>query len=91
MVAPYDKKRHPTLGNVPANLPDEAPAWTICITNTPTQYLYTSDDNPGRIYKMGLDGTMLTYLWQSQAMRSVSSIGRMESRALLKIRCMSRI
>ena len=39
MVAPYDKKRHPTLGNTPANLPDEAQAWTICITDTPTQYL----------------------------------------------------
>jgi hypothetical protein len=65
MVAPYDKKRHPTLGNTPANLPDEAQAWTICITNTPTQYLYTSDDNPGRIYKMGLDGKMLGYLGES--------------------------
>jgi hypothetical protein len=65
MVAPYDKKRHPTLGNIPANLPDEAQAWTICITNTPTQYIYTSDENPGRIYKMGLDGKMLGYLGES--------------------------
>ena len=65
MVAPYDKKRHPTLGNIPATLPDEAQAWTICITNTPTQYLYTSDDNPGRIYKMALDGKMLGYLGES--------------------------
>lgn len=65
MVAPFDKKRHPTLGNTPANLPDEAQAWTICITNTPTQYLYTSDENPGRIYKMSLDGKMLGYLGES--------------------------
>ena len=65
MVAPYDKKRHPTLGNTPGTLPDEAQAWTICITNTPTQYLYTSDDNPGRIYKMALDGKMLGYLGES--------------------------
>lgn len=62
MVAPYDKKRHPTLGNTPANLPDEAQAWTICITNTTPQYIYTSDENPGRIYKMTLDGKMAGYL-----------------------------
>ncbi len=65
MVAPFDKKRHPTLGNTPANLPDEAQAWTICITNTSPQYIYTSDENPGRIYKMGLDGKMLGYLGES--------------------------
>jgi len=65
MVAPYDKKRHPTLGNTPANLPDEAQAWTICITNTTPQYLYTSDENPGRIYKMSLDGAMLGYIGES--------------------------
>jgi sugar lactone lactonase YvrE len=65
MVAPYDKKRHPTLGNVPPNLPDEAQAWTICITNTPTQYLYTSDENPGRIYKMSLDGKTLGTVGES--------------------------
>ena len=65
IVAPYDKKRHPVLGNTPANLPDEAEPWTICITNTPTQYIYTSDANPGRIYKMGLDGKMVGYLGEA--------------------------
>ena len=53
---PCDKKRHPVLGNLPPNPPDETQPWTICITNTPTQYLYTSDSEPGRIYKLTLDG-----------------------------------
>ena len=44
------------LGNLSPNPPDETPPWTICITNTPTQYLYTNDSEPGRIYKMTLDG-----------------------------------
>ena len=63
--APYDKKRHPTLGSTPANLPDETQPWTLCITNTPTQYIYTSDENPGRIYKLSLDGKILGMLGES--------------------------
>ena len=62
---PYDKKRHPVLGNLPANPPDETAPWTICITNTPTQYLYTTDQEPGRIYKLSLDGTILGMLGES--------------------------
>ena len=45
--------------------PDETQPWTICITNTPTQYLYTSDEEPGRIYKMTLDGKILGTLGKS--------------------------
>ena len=45
--------------------PDETQPWTICITNTPTQYLYTSDEEPGRIYKMTLDGKILGMLGES--------------------------
>ena len=63
--APYDKKRHPALGNVPANLPDETQPWNICITNTTPQYLYTSDQEPGRIYKLTLDGKILGTLGES--------------------------
>jgi hypothetical protein len=63
--ATYDKKHHPVLGNLPANRPDETQPWTICITNTPTQYLYTSDDEPGRIYKLTLDGKILGALGKS--------------------------
>ena len=33
--------------------------WAICITPGPTQYLYSSDAFPGRIYKLTLDGKVL--------------------------------
>jgi DNA-binding beta-propeller fold protein YncE len=36
--------------------------WAICITPGPTQYLYSADAYPGRIYKLSLDGTVLGYL-----------------------------
>ena len=36
--------------------------WSICITPGPTQYLYSSDAYPGRVYKLALDGTVLGYL-----------------------------
>ena len=61
----YDKTRHPVLGNVPATRPDQTQPWTLCITNTPTQYLYTSDEEPGRIYKMTLDGKILGWIGES--------------------------
>lgn len=63
--APYDKARHPVLGNLPANRPDETAPWTLCMTNGPTQYLFTSDQEPGRIYKLALDGTLLGMLGES--------------------------
>jgi hypothetical protein len=50
--APYDKKHHPTLAPVPANPPDETAPWALCITPTPTQYLFVVDSEPGRLYKM---------------------------------------
>ena len=65
LTAPYDKKRHPVLGNLPANPPDETPPLTLCITNTPTQYLYTSDNEPGSVYKLTLDGRMVGMLGES--------------------------
>jgi hypothetical protein len=61
----YDKKRHPVLGDASANAPDETQPWTICITNSPTQYLYTSDSEPGRVYKLTLDGKILGWFGQS--------------------------
>jgi len=63
--APYDKKRHPVLGNAGATPPDATQPWTLCITNTPTQYIYTSDQEPGRIYKLSLDGQILGVLGES--------------------------
>ena len=63
--AAYDKTRHPVLGNVPMNAPDETAPWALCITNTPTQYLYTADSEPGRLYKLTLDGKILGMLGES--------------------------
>jgi hypothetical protein len=65
LSVPYDKTRHPVLGNMPATRPDETQPWTICITNGPTQYLYTSDQEPGRIYKLTLDGRIVGMLGES--------------------------
>jgi sugar lactone lactonase YvrE len=57
--APYDKKHHPTLAAVPANAPDESAPWAMCLTPTTPQYLYVVDSEPGRLYKMTLDGKIL--------------------------------
>jgi len=59
----------PWMGNKPT--PEAASAqsgapWAICITPGPgTQYLYSSDAYPGRIYKLSLDGKLLGYIGQS--------------------------
>jgi sugar lactone lactonase YvrE len=55
------------LGDTPPTPPttgSSAPGspWTICITQGPTQYLYTNDSFPGRIYKLTLDGQVVGYL-----------------------------
>jgi DNA-binding beta-propeller fold protein YncE len=39
--------------------------WAICITPGPTQYLYSADSYPGRIYKLTLDGKVLGTLGTS--------------------------
>jgi len=65
LTVPYDKKRRPVLGNPSPNPPDETQPWTICITPGPTQYLYTSDSEPGRIYKLTLDGRIVGMLGES--------------------------
>ena len=63
--ATYDKTRHPVLGSANPNAPDETQPWTICISGGPTQYLYTSDSEPGRIYKLTLDGKIVGVLGES--------------------------
>jgi len=62
---PYDKSRHPALGNMPAARPDETAPWTLCLTNGPTQYLFAMDSEPGRLYKMTLDGRILGVFGES--------------------------
>jgi DNA-binding beta-propeller fold protein YncE len=39
--------------------------WAICISGGPTQYLYSADAWPGRIYKLSLDGKLLGMLGTS--------------------------
>ena len=62
--APADAK--PWMGPKPG--PQAAPTmqpgspWAICITPGPTQYLYSSDAFPGRIYKLTLDGKVVGML-----------------------------
>ena len=63
--APYDKTRQPVLGNVNPNAPDETAPWTVCISGAETQHLFASDVEPGRIYKMTLDGEILGWLGES--------------------------
>jgi len=59
---------HPWMGNMPTadsmqngTMAGGAP-WAICITPGPTQYLYSADAYPGRVYKLALDGTVLGYV-----------------------------
>jgi sugar lactone lactonase YvrE len=59
---PYDKTHHPTLGNLPpdpSKRPDQTEPWALCISNTNPQYLFAADAEPGRLYKMTLDGKIL--------------------------------
>jgi NHL repeat len=64
--APYNKMRHPVLSNSNPNPPDATAPWTLCITNNgPIQYLYVSDIEPGRIYKLNLDGKILGMFGES--------------------------
>ncbi len=66
---PVPPNAHPWFGNQPT--PEQAAAqsgapWAICITPGPgTQYLYSSDAFPGRIYKLSLDGQVLGMLGKS--------------------------
>jgi DNA-binding beta-propeller fold protein YncE len=39
--------------------------WAICITPGPTQYLYSADAVPGRIYKLTLDGKVVGVLGEA--------------------------
>ena len=59
---------HPWMGNMPtpqAVAAQSGAPWAICITPGPTQYLYSADAMPGRIYKLSLDGKVLGVLGSS--------------------------
>lgn len=65
--APYDKSCVAVLGNTPPpeTRPDRTQPWAMCITNTATQYLYVVDAEPGRLYKMTIDGKIVAMLGSS--------------------------
>jgi hypothetical protein len=60
---PAPPEAQPWMGPRPG--PDASPTmqpgvpWAICITPGPTQYLYSSDGFPGRVYKLTLDGKVV--------------------------------
>jgi streptogramin lyase len=59
---PVAPNSQPWMGN-PLSVEQQAAQngapWAICITPGPTQYLYSSDGFPGRIYKLTLDGKVV--------------------------------
>jgi hypothetical protein len=62
---------HPWMGPMPnpeqamSGLMGSGTPWAICISPGPTQYLYSADAYPGRIYKMTLDGQLLGMFGQT--------------------------
>jgi hypothetical protein len=60
---PLPAGARPVIGNQPPpnarGTQGPGAPWTLCITPGPTQYIYTSDAFPGRIYKLSLDGKVL--------------------------------
>jgi sugar lactone lactonase YvrE len=56
-----NKPVDPMAATTPALLKPGAP-WVICISPGKTQYLYTADAYPGRIYKLTLDGNLVGML-----------------------------
>jgi NHL repeat len=42
--------------------------WAVCVSGGPTQYLYSADAFPGRIYKLSLDGKVLGMLGKTGRM-----------------------
>jgi hypothetical protein len=62
---PIPPDAHPWMGNQPsteAAATQNGAPWALCITPGPTQYLYSSDAFPGRVYKLTLDGKVVGVL-----------------------------
>jgi hypothetical protein len=65
---PVPPNAKPWFGNQPtpeAGAAQSGAPWAVCITPGPTQYLYSSDAYPGRIYKLSLDGKVLGMIGKS--------------------------
>jgi hypothetical protein len=64
-VAPNAKSWFSNAGT-PQEVGTAGAPWAICITPGPgTQYLYSADAYPGRVYKLSLDGKVLGWLGRS--------------------------
>ena len=61
---PYTKEVNIMAGAAPGpnSLSVSGAPWAICITPGPTQYLFSADAVPGRIYKLTLDGKVVGVL-----------------------------
>ena len=55
----------PFTARNPDRTTGETAPWSMCITDTTPQYLYVSDNEPGRIYKISTDGQILGWLGES--------------------------
>ncbi|MDA1370318.1 MAG: peptidyl-alpha-hydroxyglycine alpha-amidating lyase family protein [Proteobacteria bacterium] len=63
---PYPPGYQPPFGAPnPNRVVRETQPWAMCISNTTPQYLYVADNEPGRIYKISTDGTILGWLGKS--------------------------
>ncbi|MBZ5632958.1 MAG: peptidyl-alpha-hydroxyglycine alpha-amidating lyase family protein [Acidobacteriia bacterium] len=64
-VAPNAKSWFSNAGT-PQEVATAGAPWAVCITPGPgTQYLYSADAYPGRVYKLSLDGKVLGWLGRS--------------------------
>lgn len=64
---PYPANYQPPFGAVNSSRPvrDRTQPWAMCITNTTPQHMWVADNEPGRIYKMTLDGKILGWIGSS--------------------------
>jgi streptogramin lyase len=60
---PADAK--PWFGDTSSAQQRSGSPWALCITPGPTQYIYSADAFPGRIYKLTLDGRVVGVLGKS--------------------------
>jgi DNA-binding beta-propeller fold protein YncE len=64
---PYPADYQPPFSavNPSRQVRDRTQPWAMCITNTTPQQMWVADNEPGRIYKMTLDGKILGWIGSS--------------------------
>jgi sugar lactone lactonase YvrE len=64
---PYPADYQPpfTAVNPDRRLPESTQPWAMCVTSSSPQELWVADNEPGRIYRMTLDGEILGWLGSS--------------------------